>query len=61
MRTILLRALSVIGCALALGACGQRGPLYLPQPTPAAQSTVPAHTDDPAKDKAPPSSAIAPP
>jgi len=36
MTHTLLRALSAMSCCLALGACGQRGPLVLP---PAAQAT----------------------
>ena len=37
-------------CSLLLGGCGQKGPLYLPQPDPA---TAPATADDNSESAAP--------
>jgi len=48
-----MRALSLmILCALLVGACGYKGPLYLPKPKPEAQK--PAPKPAPAQDDARP-------
>ena len=57
----LLRAMATLGCCLVLGACGQRGPLYLPQPAPADQNATPAGKSGEANPKPPASSAVTPP
>lgn len=38
----LRRTLLALACGFALGACGQRGPLYLPPPAAAAAPSAPA-------------------
>ncbi|MBN9329182.1 lipoprotein [Comamonas sp.] len=61
MSTPLLRALSILSCCLVLGACGQRGPLYLPHPATATPSAPPAGTSGSTSQKTPTSSAANPP
>jgi predicted small lipoprotein YifL len=59
-RPTLLLLLGVLGVA-SLGACGQKGPLYLPDP--AAQPAEPAPADDKddkKKDETPPDGARRP-
>jgi predicted small lipoprotein YifL len=37
----LMRILPVLAAGLFIGACGTKGPLYLPKPVPAAQKPLP--------------------
>lgn len=61
MPDVILRTLVALSCCLVLGACGQRGPLYLPQPSanPATASPTnpPADARSDANDKKPSPSA----
>lgn len=54
LRPLSLMLLPAVIC-LALGACGQKGPLYLPDATPTTRpqqpAPAPATTPDPATDK----------
>ena len=43
--------LAILICAVLLGACGLRGPLYLPDEDPATKPAVEQDKDDEEKDK----------
>lgn len=49
MYRFLPSATALLSCCLMLGACGQRGPLYLPHSAPAATQQQPADAQNPAK------------
>lgn len=59
---ILVRTFALALCAASLGACGQRGPLYLPTAPEAAQrATLPQTLRAPLFDDAPAATASQPP
>lgn len=39
-RTLFYLLVAVLGIASMLGACGQKGPLYLPEPPPASSPSI---------------------
>lgn len=47
-------AVSVVLAGVLLGACGYKGPLYLPKPKPEAQRPAPAPAPDATRDATPP-------
>lgn len=51
---IMRLAVSLVLAGVLLGACGYRGPLYLPKPKPEAQRPAPAPAPDAARDATPP-------
>ena len=44
---------SLVASGMLLGACGYKGPLYLPKPKPEAQRSAPAPAPDAARDAPP--------
>lgn len=47
-------AVCLVLTGVLLGACGYKGPLYLPKPKPEAQRPAPAPAPDAARDATPP-------
>ena len=47
-------AASLVLAGVLLGACGYKGPLYLPKPKPEAQRPAPAAAPDATRDATPP-------
>ena len=47
-------AVSLVLAGVLLGACGYKGPLYLPKPKPEAQRPAPAPAPDATRDATPP-------
>jgi predicted small lipoprotein YifL len=51
---IMRLAVSLLFAGVLLGACGYKGPLYLPKPKPEAQRPAPAPAPEASRDATPP-------